>query len=126
MDEKEELQELDYEAVQEKTSEELMTLLDERRMRELKARMEELNEFDVAEFLTELGDKRMPMVFRLLSKETAAEVFANFDAPEQEMIINSITDAELAELARQSVRGSAAPVDVREKLLSGIDDWLAS
>jgi adenosine deaminase len=39
---------------------------------------------------------------------------------------HDFTDAELAELARQSVRGSAAPDDVRRKLLSGIDDWLAS
>ncbi|MFE0699990.1 adenosine deaminase [Streptomyces sp. NPDC058872] len=38
---------------------------------------------------------------------------------------HAFTDAELAELARQSVRGSAAPEDVRTKLLSGIDDWLA-
>ncbi|MFE5395323.1 adenosine deaminase [Streptomyces sp. NPDC056568] len=38
---------------------------------------------------------------------------------------HGFTDAELAELARQSVRGSAAPEDVRRKLLAGIDDWLA-
>jgi adenosine deaminase len=37
---------------------------------------------------------------------------------------HGFTDAELAELARQSVRGSAAPEDVRAGLLSGIDDWL--
>ncbi|MEV8568571.1 adenosine deaminase [Streptomyces sp. NPDC051322] len=35
------------------------------------------------------------------------------------------TDAELAELARQSVRGSAAPADVQRKLLAGVDDWLS-
>ncbi|MCP9957778.1 MULTISPECIES: adenosine deaminase [Streptomyces] len=35
------------------------------------------------------------------------------------------TDAELAELARQSVRGSVAPEDTRVKLLAGIDAWLA-
>ena len=35
------------------------------------------------------------------------------------------SDAELAEVARQSVRASAAPEDTRAKLLSGIDDWLA-
>ncbi|MFF9895786.1 MULTISPECIES: adenosine deaminase [Streptomyces] len=34
-------------------------------------------------------------------------------------------DAELAELARQSVRGSAAPVGVQDKLLAGIDQWLS-
>ncbi|MEU3460877.1 adenosine deaminase [Streptomyces sp. NPDC006733] len=38
---------------------------------------------------------------------------------------HAFTDEELAELARQSVRGSAAPPDVRERLLSGIEDWLA-
>ncbi|GAA0631419.1 adenosine deaminase [Streptomyces thermocarboxydovorans] len=37
---------------------------------------------------------------------------------------HGFSDAELAELARQSVRGSVAPEDVKAKLLSGIDDWL--
>ncbi|MFB7258423.1 adenosine deaminase [Streptomyces nojiriensis] len=37
---------------------------------------------------------------------------------------HAFTDAELAELARQSVRGSAAPDEVQAKLLSGIDHWL--
>ncbi|KJY45259.1 MULTISPECIES: adenosine deaminase [unclassified Streptomyces] len=39
---------------------------------------------------------------------------------------HAFTDAELAELARQSVRGSAAPEDVQDKLLAGIDHWLAT
>ncbi|MFF0213818.1 adenosine deaminase [Streptomyces vinaceus] len=39
---------------------------------------------------------------------------------------HAFTDAELAELARQSVRGSAAPQDVQDKLLAGIDHWLAT
>ncbi|WP_175409923.1 adenosine deaminase [Streptomyces sp. TRM64462] len=39
---------------------------------------------------------------------------------------HGFTDVELAELARQSVRASVAPEDVRRKLLSGIDDWLAA
>ncbi|MEU9035886.1 adenosine deaminase [Streptomyces sp. NPDC048352] len=38
---------------------------------------------------------------------------------------HAFTDAELAELARQSVRGSAAPEEVKNKLLDGIDHWLA-
>lgn len=38
---------------------------------------------------------------------------------------HGFTDAELAELARQSVRASAAPADVQKKLLGGIDSWLA-
>ncbi|WP_030298158.1 adenosine deaminase [Streptomyces katrae] len=39
---------------------------------------------------------------------------------------HAFTDAELAELARQSVRGSAAPEDVQDKLLAGIGHWLAT
>lgn len=39
---------------------------------------------------------------------------------------HAFTDAELAELARQSVRGSAAPSDVQEKLLAGIDHWIST
>ncbi|MFF4740472.1 adenosine deaminase [Streptomyces sp. NPDC001262] len=38
---------------------------------------------------------------------------------------HGFTDAELAELARQSVRASRAPEDVRRRLLAGVDDWLA-
>ncbi|MEN3584120.1 adenosine deaminase [Streptomyces sp. ZYX-F-203] len=37
---------------------------------------------------------------------------------------HGFTDAELAELARQSVRGSTAPEDRKAALLSGIDAWL--
>jgi adenosine deaminase len=37
---------------------------------------------------------------------------------------HGFTDAELAELARQSVRASAAPAEVREKLIVEIDAWL--
>ena len=36
------------------------------------------------------------------------------------------TDAELADLARASVLGSAAPEPLRAELLTGIDDWLAA
>jgi adenosine deaminase len=36
------------------------------------------------------------------------------------------SDVELAELARQSIRGSVAPPEVREKLLTGVDDWVAA
>ena len=99
MEENEKLEQgegLNYESLVEKQTDQLEELLDRHDMKELQRRMEELNEFDVAEFLSKIDDNRMPMVFRLLSKETAADVFANFEAPEQERIINSITDSELA------------------------------
>ncbi|MGP4024610.1 adenosine deaminase [Actinomadura sp. 3N407] len=38
---------------------------------------------------------------------------------------HGFSDAELAELARQSIRASAAPDDVRGRLLAGVDAWLS-
>ena len=40
--------------------------------------------------------------------------------------VHGLTDAELAGLARMSVRGSAAPDGIRTSLLAGIDAWLAA
>ena len=37
---------------------------------------------------------------------------------------HGFSDAELAELARQSIRASAAPDEVRGRLLAGVDAWL--
>ena len=118
MDEREIDAQIDYEAIQEQRTDELAELLDKRDMKSLQRRMEEMNEFDVAEFLTEIDDNKMPMVFRLLSKETAAEVFANFDAPEQERIINSITDSELAGIVEELYVDDA--VDMMEELPANV------
>ena len=112
------IENMDFEAMHEKQSDELMELLDSRRMKELQLRLEDMNEFDVAEFLSEIGDNRMPMVFRLLSKETAADVFANFDSPEQEQIINSITDSELSAIVEELYVDDA--VDMMEELPANV------
>mgnify|MGYP004463559537 FL=1 len=114
----ENMENMDFEAMRDKQADELMQLLDERRMKELQLRLEDMNEFDVAEFLTEIGDNRMPMVFRLLSKQTAADVFANFDAPEQEQIINSITDSELSAIIEELYVDDA--VDMMEELPANV------
>ena len=80
----------DYEALHD----ELFALLDQHRMKALSQKLGEMNEFDISEFLGELWEdnpQRMAMVFRILSKEIAAAVFANLEVEEQETIINSIT-----------------------------------
>ena len=114
------MENMDFEAIRDKQADELMQLLDERRMKELQLRLEDMNEFDVAEFLSEIGDNRMPMVFRLLSKQMAADVFANFDSPEQEQIINSITDSELSAIIEELYVDDA--VDMMEELPANLVD----
>ena len=107
-----------YDDLVDKHTDELTELLDNRNMKALRERMDEMPEFDVAEFLSSLKDNRMPMLFRLLSKEKAAEVFANFDAPDQERIINSITDSELAGIVEELYVDDA--VDMMEELPANV------
>ncbi len=114
----EDMENMDFETRRDKQAGELMQLLDERKMKELQLRLEDMNEFDVAEFLSEIGDNRMPMVFRLLSKQMAADVFANFDSPEQEQIINSITDSELSSIIEELYVDDA--VDMMEELPANV------
>jgi adenosine deaminase len=52
-----------------------------------------------------------------------ARLVAQYDVARHE---HGMTDAELAELARCSVRGSSAPDALRDRLLAGIDAWLAA
>ena len=118
LDEIDNTEALDYETLQERRSDELMELLDSRNIRELQRRMEEMNEFDLAQFLTELEDIRMPMVFRLLPKDMAAEVFANLEPPVQERIINAITDSELAGIVEELYVDDA--VDMLEELPASV------
>ena len=118
MEENEILEAMDYEAIQEKRYDELTELLEKKDRKGLQQRLEEMNEFDVAEFLSEIEDARMLAVFRLLSKETAAEVFANLEAPEQERIINSITDTELSGIVEELYVDDA--VDMMEELPANV------
>ena len=107
-----------FDSQREKQFEELNTLLENRSMRALQLKLEDMNEFDVAEFLSEIDEKKRPMVFRMLAKETAAEVFANFDVDDQEQIINSITDSELAAILEELYVDDA--VDMMEELPANV------
>ena len=61
MDESVHTEAMDYEAIQEQRNDELTDLLDSRSMRMLKHRMEEMNEFDVAEFLSGIEDSDLDL-----------------------------------------------------------------
>ncbi len=52
---------------------------------------------DIAALCGELGEK-VPLVFRLLPKELAAEVFVELDSDQQELLIQSFSNTELKEV----------------------------
>ncbi len=85
-----------YEEIIEDTFESLEDLLDNKKYADFVRELEKLNPIDAADFFENLPPKRIPAVFRLLKKDSAAEVFAELDAPLQERIISAMTDREIA------------------------------
>lgn len=77
--------------------EELRALYEAREMKALRARLIDMNEIDVAEFLSEpdLEPEDVRVLFRSLPKQLAAEVFAYLDNDVQQVILESATDTEL-------------------------------
>ena len=76
-------------------ADELLELLDSKQYSEFMHRVDELNPIDVAEFFMELPEERQPAVFRLLKKDTAAEIFAELDGDVQAHLITGMTDREV-------------------------------
>ena len=94
--------------------EELTELLEDRQFRKLRETMSEMNEVDIAEFIEELEPEKKVLVYRMLPKELAADVFSFLEVDDQEHIINSITDYELGKIVEDLYVDDA--VDMLEEL----------
>ena len=92
----------------------LHQLVDEKKFRKLRGIFEEMNEVDIAEFIQELEQDKVVLVFRLLPKELGAEVFACLEVDMQEFIINSMSDYELQKIIEELYIDDA--VDMLEEL----------
>ena len=98
--------------------EQLHQLIEARDMKQLRARLAEMNEIDVAEFLMELEPENVRVVFRLLPKQLGAEVFAYLDSDLQQTIIESATDTELTVIVEGLYTDDA--VDMVEELPANV------
>lgn len=98
--------------------EELMDLLFTRQFRKLKDVLTEMNEVDIATFIEELDSEKTVVVFRMLPKELASDVFACLEVDKQEHIINSITDYELGTIVDDLFVDDA--VDMLEELPANV------
>ena len=96
----------------------LEEMLSERRYRELKDALAEMNEVDIAQFILDQPAEKAVLLFRMLPKEIAADVFSNLESDVQETIINSITDFELREIMDDLFVDDA--VDMLEELPSNM------
>ena len=82
----------------------IIDLLEHRNFKEIKEIFENMNEADIADLFgnfhagDDVDKKDLPILFRLLPKDAAADVFAYMDTDMQVMLIDSFTDKELAEV----------------------------
>ena len=92
----------------------LLDMADNKQYLKLKSELVDMNEYDIAEILSEMPPEKALVVFRLLPKDLSSDVFACLDIDEQQHIINSIEDKELNSIIEDLAIDDA--VDMVEEL----------
>ena len=75
--------------------EKILDFIENKKFNDLRKYLENVNSADFPSMFEELEEEQVLLVYRLLSKEQAAEVFAELDSDVQENLINAFTDKEL-------------------------------
>ena len=73
---------------------------------------------DVAAILEEMEEEKLPLLFRLLPKEEAAETFVEMDPERQELLIKGFSDSELKEVLDELYVDDA--VDIVEEMPANV------
>ncbi len=77
----------------------LYKLLAKNQLKELKTELTEMAYPDIADFIMDLEDDKIAVkIFRILPKDISADVFSYLDPDVQTLIVQSITDSEIARL----------------------------
>ena len=97
--------------------EKIEDLLERKQYAQLRDLLLPLEAQDIAVLCGELDD-RVPLVFRLLPKEQAAEVFVELDSDEQELLIRSFSNTELKEVLDELYLDDT--VDIVEEMPAGV------
>ncbi len=108
--------------------EKILELLEERRYPEIAARVKDMNPADAAVLLEELPQQNMPIIFRLLPKELAADAFAYMDGDAQEILVKGFSDKELDEVMGEMFLDDTVdlieemPANVVKRILRHVDE----
>lgn len=110
-----------------KLKEEIYTLIENKKFAQLKVIISEMQPADIAEILDEANERDIPVIFRILPKELAAEVFVEFDSDKQELLVNSFNDKELRDVLNELFLDDATdiidemPANVAKRILKNTD-----
>jgi len=110
----------------------LLTMLEGKKYATLRDILSTMNPADVAEVFYGLEDKQIPIMFRLLPKEQAAETFVEMEPDAQELLIRGFSDNELKEVLDELYVDDAAdlveemPANVVKRILKNADPEMRS
>ncbi|MBQ5446981.1 MAG: magnesium transporter, partial [Lachnospiraceae bacterium] len=93
-------------------------LLEKRDYSGLKDILVVMNAADISTLFDDLKDSRIPLLFRLLPKVLAAEVFVEMEADAQKMLIQGFSDNELKEVLDELYLDDA--VDIVEEMPANV------
>ena len=105
----------------------LVKMLEEKKYAVLRDILLVMNPSDIAALFGDLEEQRIPLLFRLLPKELAAETFVEMESDDQEVLIRSFSDNELKEIVDELYVDDAAdlveemPANVVKRILKQAD-----
>ena len=95
-------------------TETIRTLVSNKRFATIRDLFATMNAADIAPILSDQKESDLPLLFRLLSTETAAEVFVEMNPDEQELLIRGFSDTELKAVLSELYLDDA--VDIIEEM----------
>lgn len=93
-------------------------LLEEKKFSTLRDILITMMPYDIAAVFEELQDEKMPILFRLLPKELAAETFVEMDENTQQFLIHGFSDSELKKVVDELFVDDA--VDLIEEMPANV------
>ena len=109
----------------------LLTLLEEKKYPTVKEILVTMNPADIASTFEEMDESRLPVLFRLIPKELAAETFVEMESDLQELLIRGFSDNELKEVLDELYVDDAVdiveemPANVVKRILAQADPELS-
>ena len=110
----------------------LLKMLEDKKYATLRDILTTMNPADVAALFDGLEEKQIPILFRLLTKEQAAETFVEMEPDAQELLIRGFSDNELKEVLDELYVDDAAdlveemPANVVKRILKNADPEMRS
>ena len=105
----------------------MVKMLEDRKYATLRDILVTMNPSDIAGLFIDLDEKKIPLLFRLLPKELAAETFVEMETDAQELLIRGFSDNELKEIVSELYADDAAdlveemPANVVQRILKQAD-----